>query len=58
MGRKPKDGKFIQYVGHFSGVKLVQKMTGLWWLGGKELAQSIPPQYTKFIDIQLLAYVQ
>lgn len=49
MGRKPKDGEFIQYVGHFSGVGLVQEMTGLYWLGQSELAQSIPPQYTKFI---------
>jgi len=54
MGRKPKDGEFIQYVGHFSGVGLVQEMTGLYWLGGKELAQSIPPQYTKYIGEQLM----
>lgn len=54
MGRKPKDGEFIQYVGHFSGVKQVQEMTGLYWLGQKELAQSIPPQYTEYIGRQIL----
>jgi DNA (cytosine-5)-methyltransferase 1 len=54
MGRKPKDGEFIQYVGHFSGVKLVQEMTGLSWLGQYELAQSIPPQYTKYIGEQIV----
>jgi len=54
MGRKPINGDFIQYIGHFSGVKLVQEMTGLHWLGQKELAQSIPPQYTKFIGNQIL----
>lgn len=54
MGRKPKDGEFIQYVGHFSGVGLVQEMTGLYWLGQGELAQSIPPQYTKYIGEQLM----
>jgi DNA (cytosine-5)-methyltransferase 1 len=54
MGRKLKDGEFIQYVGHFSGVGLVQKMTGLYWLGQGELAQSIPPQYTKYIGEQLM----
>lgn len=54
MGRKPKDGDFIQYVGHFSGVRLVQEMTGLYWLGQGELAQSIPPQYTKYIGEQLM----
>ena len=57
MGRPVKNGEFIQYVGHFSGVKLVQNMTGLKWLGQKELAQSIPPQYTEYIGKQLLAYV-
>jgi len=54
MGRAAKDGEFIQYVGHFSGVKTVQQMTGLHWLGQKELAQSIPPQYTAFIGAQLM----
>jgi len=54
MGRKPKDGEFIQYVGHFSGVGLVQEMTGLYWLGQGDLAQSIPPQYTKYIGEQLM----
>ena len=54
MGRPVKDGEFIQYVGHFPGVKLVQEMTGLHWLGQKELAQSIPPQYTKFIGEQII----
>lgn len=58
MGRPPKDGEFIQYVGHFSGVKMVQEMTGLHWLGQGELAQSIPPQYTKFIGSQLLLHLQ
>ncbi|MEE9451114.1 MAG: DNA cytosine methyltransferase, partial [Ignavibacteriaceae bacterium] len=44
MGRRPKKDEYIQYMGHFSGVKMVQDMTGLYWLGQKELAQSIPPQ--------------
>jgi len=55
MGRPPKDDEFIQYMGHFSGVRLVQQMTGLTWLGQKELAQSIPPQYTEYIGRQLLS---
>lgn len=54
MGRKPINGDFIQYVGHFSGVKEVQEMTGLHWLGQYELAQSIPPQYTKYLGMQLM----
>jgi len=57
MGRKPKNNEFIQYVGHFSGVKIVQEMTGLYWLGSKELSQSIPPQYTEYIGKQLLTVI-
>lgn len=57
MGRKPKENEFIQYVGHFSGVSIVQEMTGLLWLGQSELAQSIPPQYTEFLGNQLLSYL-
>jgi DNA (cytosine-5)-methyltransferase 1 len=54
MGRKPVNGDFIQYVGHFSGVKEVREMTGLYWLGQYELAQSIPAQYTKYLGMQLM----
>lgn len=57
MGRRPVDDEFIQYVGHFSGVKKVQEMTGLHHLGQYELAQSIPPQYTKHIGEQLIKYL-
>jgi len=57
MGRKPKQGEFIQYVGHFSGVGEVKEMTGLHWLNQNELAQSIPPQYTRYIGIQLIKYL-
>lgn len=57
MGRAAKPGEFIQYVGHFSGVKKVQEMTGLFWLGQYELAQSIPPQYTEYLGKQILEYL-
>lgn len=57
MGRRAKPDEFIQYVGHFSGVKIIAEMTGLTWLGQYELAQSIPPAYTKFIGEQLLTHL-
>ena len=57
MGRRIKDDEFIQYVGHFSGVKFVQQMTGLLWLNQYELAQSIPPQYTKHIGEQIIKMI-
>jgi len=55
MGRRAKPDEFIQYVGHFSGVRTVAEMTGLTWLGQYELAQSIPPAYTKFIGEQIIS---
>lgn len=55
MGRAPKDGEFIQVVGHFSGVPFAQKAMNIGWLGQKELAQAIPPAYTEFIGLQLRA---
>lgn len=57
MGRMPKDGEFIQYVGNFPGINKVREMTGLYWLGQKEMAQSIPPQYTEYLGKQLIAYL-
>lgn len=58
MGRKPAGDEYIQYVGHFAGVAEVKRMTGLYWLGRDALAQSIPPQYTKYIGKQLMTYLQ
>lgn len=49
MGRPVKEGDILQPVGHFSGVKYAQKEMGLPWMGQKELAQAIPPVYTKWI---------
>jgi DNA (cytosine-5)-methyltransferase 1 len=54
MGRKAKENENIQYMGHFSGLKQVQEMTGLYWLGQHELAQSIPPQYTEYLGLQVI----
>lgn len=54
LGRKTKHGEFIDYVGHFSGVLMVKQFTGLHWLNLTELAQSLPPQYTKFTGEQLV----
>lgn len=49
MGRAPKAGEYIQAVGHFSGVPEARREMGLPWMGQKELAQAIPPAYTRFV---------
>lgn len=54
MGRPVKPGEFIQYMGHFSGLQYVRDFTGCQWMSQYGLAQSIPPQYTKYIGEQFL----
>jgi len=49
MGRPISDGDILQPVGHFSGVWYAKREMGLEWMGQKELAQAIPPVYTKWI---------
>lgn len=49
MGRPPKDGEFLQIVGHFSGVPLAREIMGLPRLNQYELAQAIPPAYSKYL---------
>lgn len=57
MGRKPKQGEFIQVVGHFSGVEQAKEAMEIYWMGGKELAQAIPPSYTRYIGTYLKEYL-
>lgn len=49
MGRPPKDGEYLQIVGHFSGVPLAREIMGLPGLNQYELAQAIPPAYSEYI---------
>jgi DNA (cytosine-5)-methyltransferase 1 len=55
MGRPVKDGDVIQPVGNFSGVEYARKQMGISWMSQRELAQAIPPAYTKYIGGLLLA---
>ncbi len=57
IGIKPKDGEFIEYVGNFIGLDIVQRFTGLTWLTTKQLSQSIPPQYTRYIGRELMKHL-
>lgn len=58
MGRKPKNGEFIQAVGHFSDVPLAQQEMRIHWLGQNELREAIPPAYTQWIGLQMMSYVR
>jgi DNA (cytosine-5)-methyltransferase 1 len=54
MGRPPTEGKIMQVVGHFSGVKQARLAMGIDWMNRDELAEAIPPAYTEYIGRQLI----
>ena len=56
MGRKCEPGDVIQPVGNFSGVAYAAKEMGCEWMGQKELAQAIPPAYTRWIAEQFILH--
>lgn len=58
MGRPVKEGDIIQPVGHFSGVAYARKQMEISWMNVHELAQAIPPAYTKFIGEILMDYLK
>lgn len=54
IGIRPKADEYIEYIGHFPGKDIVAAFTGLTWLTTNQLAQSIPPQYTRYIGRRTL----
>jgi DNA (cytosine-5)-methyltransferase 1 len=54
MGRPVKEGDYIQPVGHFSGAAYARRQMQIDWMTVGELAQAIPPAYTKYIGSQFL----
>ena len=56
MGRAPKEGDYINPVGHFSGVSYVRRVMECGWMKQAELAQAIPPAYTMYIGEQLMSF--
>lgn len=58
MGRPVKEGDFIQPVGHFSGADYAREQMGISWMTKAELAEAIPPAYTRYIGEQFLAHIE
>jgi DNA (cytosine-5)-methyltransferase 1 len=58
MGRPVKEGDIIQPVGHFSGVAYARKQMQIDWMNVHELAQAIPPAYTKWIGDILMQHLE
>jgi DNA (cytosine-5)-methyltransferase 1 len=58
MGRPPAEGEYVHVVGHMSNVAYCGAAMGIDWMTQDELAQAIPPAYTKFIGRHLMAHLQ
>lgn len=54
MGRRPTADSPVVPVGHFSGVERARQVMGCHWMTQHELAQAIPPAYSRFIGEQLM----
>ncbi|OAP24619.1 MULTISPECIES: DNA methylase [Amycolatopsis] len=54
MGRPPQPGERMHVVGNFSGVRQARTAMGIGWMTRNELAEAIPPAYTRHIGTQLL----
>lgn len=57
MGRAIKDGDYVTPVGHFTNVEYARQQMGIDWMNRSELAQSIPPAYTKFMGTHMLEFM-
>jgi DNA (cytosine-5)-methyltransferase 1 len=55
MGRPFVEGEYVTLAGHFSGVAQARIVMDCNWMNQKELAQAIPPAYTKYIGMQFLS---
>jgi DNA (cytosine-5)-methyltransferase 1 len=49
---------FVTVTGHFSGIGYCRMAMGVDWMTAHELAQAIPPAYSKYLGRQLMQYVQ
>jgi DNA (cytosine-5)-methyltransferase 1 len=57
MGRPVRPGEWIQVVGHFSDVAAARTAMGIPWMTRDELAQAIPPAYTRHVGLAALAWL-
>lgn len=54
MGRAPRPDEAMHVVGHFSGVSQARKAMGIDWTTRGELAEAIPPAYTRHIGTEVM----
>lgn len=54
VGILPTENEFVAMAGHFAGVDRVRAVSGIDWTNRGELAQAIPPVFTRWIGEQLM----
>ena len=54
MGRPASSGEFMHIVGHFSGVERAREIMGMPWATRDQLAEAIPPAYTRYVGHHLM----
>lgn len=54
MGRQPQPGEYVHVVGHMSNVDYCRRAMRIDWMNRGELAEAIPPAYTKWIGQHLI----
>lgn len=57
MGRQPKTGEYIQVVGHFTDMEYAKQAMQIDWMNRHELAEAIPPAFTRYIGEHLLKVI-
>lgn len=57
MGRRPVRGECMQVTGHFTDAAEGRARMCIPWMSRDELAQAIPPAYTKYIGLHMMALI-
>lgn len=57
LGHAPREGEFLQCVGHFSGLQLALDEFKVPWMSRDEVSQCIPPAYSWWVGKCLLSHM-
>ncbi|MER6485713.1 SAM-dependent methyltransferase [Streptomyces virginiae] len=57
MGRRRRPGEFMHIVGNFTGVDDGRQVMGMPWANRDGLREAVPPAYTEFIGVRLMAHI-
>jgi len=57
-GKPVAEGQYMTVAGHFANPAYARRVMGIGWMSRDELAQAIPPAYTKWVGTQLLAHLE